>query len=433
MRQLILIFCLLSASALAFGQMAFPDSILGVRSGAYSARSLSLGHTYLTEESGPACVMGNPAGLADQDKRWRFAFSGNLSRNEEVRKYPVFDAFNSVLVYNNYALNDKLYSKADGGIAYKLPTDAVQSLVVSLSSYSEYSFDYSYHEEVRDRSAEGGIMDRPLGYNRLDLSGDLRTLSFGAAAKMHGPLSVGFAFNTLEGNWTYTKSVSYVGDYISTDSNMVQRVKYTNSGAPGEVNFGAMYDLSERLKIGARVLLPTGEYKFKRDGGFTHYNYNAPADTSVKTITEAYAGDITEQYPKRISLGVQYRPKSEFRPVLMLEGEVFTYHDTDPSFDNTFEIRAGVEQEVVPGAPVRFGYVYATSPTDQERAASLFTAGIGFSIQKLHCDVGAELGTFAYTSPDLFPQHLYGGTDRVNSDRVQTDVFRGIVTLTYDL
>jgi hypothetical protein len=428
MRQLILIFVLLLASAAAFGQMAFPDSVLGVRSGAYSARSLSLGHTYLTNENGPSCVMGNPAGLADQDKRWRFAFSGNLARNEEVRKYPIFDAFNGVLVYNNYALNDHLYSKADGGIAFKVPTDLVQSLVLSLSSYSAYSFDYTYREEVRDRSSEGGIMDRQLGFNRLDISGDLRTISLGAASKMFGPVALGFAFNTLAGNWTYTKSVSYTGDYISTDSNMVQRVRYSNSGAPGEINFGATYDVSARLKVGARALLPTGEYKFSRDGSFTHYS----AD-SAGPITENYAGDITETYPKRLSLGVQYRPQSEFRPVLMLEGEVYTYHDTDPAFDNTFEIRAGVEQQVVPGAPIRFGYVYSTSPSDQERAASLFTAGIGFAVQKLNCDLGVELGTFSYTSPDLFPQHLYGVADRINNDRVDTNIFRGIVTLTYDL
>lgn len=424
MRQLILIFVLLLIAAVCFAQAEFPDPSVGTRPGAFSARSLSLGHTYLTEESGPPSVMGNPAGLAEQTARWRFMFSGNVARIKEIRKYPIYDAFNGVLTWNNYALNDNLYSKLDGGIAYRVPkeltyTDAVESFVLSLASYSGYSFDYKYNEEVRDRYSNGGIMDRKLGDNQFNISGDLRTLSFGAAAKMHGPLAVGFAFNTLAGSWTYTRGVYYV----SPDSaNYVDRVKYSNVGAPGEVNFGAAWAFSDRFKIGARALMPTGDYKFKQDGSFWH------GDT-LRTA----GGDVKVKYPSRFSAGLQFRPASEFRPLLILEGEVLTWHQTDPTFNNTFEIRAGVEHQVVPGAPVRFGYVYTTSPSDKNRASSVFTAGIGFMVQKLTCDFGVELGTINYVSPDMFPQTLYGGTNRTDNDRVETDVFRGMMTLKYDL
>ncbi|HEY3296634.1 MAG TPA: hypothetical protein VGL38_14480 [bacterium] len=427
MRHLILLFALCLFAAVCYAQSEFPNPTVGTRPGAFSSRSLSLGHAYLTDEEGPPAVMGNPAGLAEQTTRWRFLFSGNIARIKETRKYPVFDAFNAVLMYNNYALNDHLYSKMDGGIAYKLPTDAVQSLVLSLASFSAYSFDYTYHEEVRDRYASGGIMDLKLGENDLDVSGDLRTISLAAAAKMHGPLSLGFAFNTLAGTWTYTRGVHYVS---SDSANYADRVKYSNVGAPGELNFGAAYALGERLKFGARALMPTGEYKFKQNGTYAHEHdvHQVGIDTTLSA-----GGNVIIKYPKRFSAGLQFRPKSEFRPLLLLEGEIFTYHDTDPTLNNSFEIRAGVEHQVVPGAPVRFGYVYTTSPSDKEHASSLFTAGIGFAVHKVSVDFGVEMGTVNYVSTDMFPQTLYGGVNRTDKDHVETDVFRGMLTLKYDL
>jgi len=422
MRNLFLILALLMLASLCFAQAEFPDAFVGTRPGAFSARSLSLGHAYLTDESGPPSMMGNPAGLADQTTRWRFMFSGDVARIKETRKYPIFDAFNAVLIYNNYALNDHLYSKMDGGIAYRVPTDAVESFVLCLASYSAYSFDYTYGEEVRARYSSGGIMDTKLGENDLDIAGDLRTLSFGAATKTHGPLSVGFAFNTLEGSWTYTRGVYYADTVAARDSNLVERFKYSNKGFPGELNFGAAYVINDRVKVGARVLLPTGEYKFKSDGTLTH------GDTLFTG-----GGDQIIKYPKRLSLGVQFRPASEYRPLLLLEGEVYTYHDTDPTLKNTFEIRAGVEHQVIPGAPVRFGYTYSTSPTDANRANSMFTAGIGFIVRNLSFDFGVELGTINYIQSDLFAQHFYGDPDRLNNDHVETDVFRGMLSVKYDL
>ena len=244
---------------------------------------------------------------------------------------------------------------------------------------------------------------------------------------MFGPLSLGFAFNTLAGSWTYTRGVHYVN---ADSANYEDRIKYSNVGAPGEVNFGGEWALNDRVKFGARALLPTGAYKFSRDGSSLHAHADSlwPGDTSY-----TFGGNVSVKYPKRFSAGLQFRPASEFRPLLLLEGEVVTWHDYDPTFDNTFEIRAGVEHEVVPGAPVRFGYVYTTSPSDKSRASSMFTAGIGFMVRKLTCDLAVELGTITYASPDLFPQSLYGGANRVDNDHVETSTFRGMVTLRYDL
>jgi hypothetical protein len=117
----------------------------------------------------------------------------------------------------------------------------------------------------------------------------------------------------------------------------------------------------------------------------------------------------------------------------MLEGEVHTFHDVGEPYNNSFEIRAGAEQQVVPGAPVRLGFVYASSPLEKDRATTKFTAGIGFKLQKLDADFGVEVGKMNYVSPDLFPQALFGGTNRVDLDRVETTLFQGMISLRYNI
>lgn len=414
---------ILICAASALAQAASPGMTLGERPGAFSARSLGLGHAFLTDQTGPAALLGNPATLAAQTERWTVDLSGDISRVKETRKYPVYDSFDGVLIYNNYAINDHLYSKLDGGVSYRVPIDAVQSLVVSAASYSTYRFDYRYHEEVRDRYSSGGIQDRRLGENRIDVDGDLRSISLGAAARTHGPLAVGFGLNMLTGSWDYVRGVYYAN---ADCTNYVDRIAYEPDGTLAELTLGATWELSPRVTLGARALLPTGDFKFTQDVRQDDYIENV--ESGVIT-----SGSVTTTYPSHFAAGVWYRPQSEFRPILMLEGEIHTYSDVSDAYDNTFEIRAGAEQEVVAGTPVRLGFVYAGAPEDENRATALFTAGIGFRLQKLAGDFAMEVGKMTTTSPDLFPQSLYGAANRTDNDKVETALFRGMITLRYTL
>ncbi len=420
MRSLILCLFVLALTTAALAQSPFPDPVLGARPGVFSARSLSLGHTYLTDQAGPAALAGNPATLTSQTTRWHFELNGDVSRVKEARKYPFYDAFDGVLAYNNYALNDHLFSKLEGGVSARVPLKPVESLVLSAGSYALYRFDYLYREEVRDRYSAGGIQDRRLGENKLEVDGDLRSLSVGAATKLHGPLSVGASFATVVGDWTYTKSV----DYASPDSaDILNQTDYSPDGTLAETALGMTYVVSSRLTIGGRALLPLGDYTVNRD-----YRYDL-GDSTMLRGSQA----TTVTYPSHYALGVMYQPRGEYRPKLMLEGELHTTSDLAPDLDDTFEIRAGAEQELVPGTPVRFGFVYTTSAGDKERASTLFTAGIGFTLQKFHGDLSVELGKMNYQARDLFPQSYYGDTDRTDLDRVETALFRGLITLSYEL
>jgi hypothetical protein len=425
MRYLTLLLSLLLASVV-FAQSPFADPTLGTRPGAFSARSLGLGRTFLVHETGPAAMMGNPATLANQEKPWRIDLSADVSRVKETRSYPFYDAFDGVLGYNNYAMNDHLYSKLDGGVAWRVPLEPTRSLVLSAASYSTYRFDYRYHEEVRNRYTSGGIQDLKLGDNRLDITGDLRSITVGAAAKAMDQLAVGFSVSALQGDWSYTRGVYYADKTDTTKKNQVDFVEYSPNGTPAEMNVGALFSLSERVSVGARALLPTGDFKFDKDVKLDGFSKN------VDSVAIS-SGTITQTYPSHFAVGVQYRPQNEYRPILILETEIHTYKDVDKDFDNTFEIRAGAEQQIVPGAPVRLGFVYYTSPTNDEQATTLFSAGIGFHLQRLTGDFGFELGKLNYVNPDLFRQSLYDETDRTDSDHVETALFRGMITLRYEL
>ncbi len=421
--SLLFVFC-----SVAFAQSPTPDPVLGTRPEAFSARSLSLGRTFLTGESGAPALFGNPATLANMSKgaaakpcKWgefQLDLGADVSRVKETRSYPFYDSFDGVLAYNSYAINDHLFSKLDGGIAWKAPQSKLDALVLSLGTYSTYRFDYRYHEEVRSRFSNGGVQDLKLGENRLDIDGDLRSISLGAACKEE-KFSAGFGVSILSGEWSYNKGTYYA----SPDSaDLVQHVDYSPDGTPAEFNLGFCYDLNDRITLGARALLPTGDFKFKADSRST-----------IGDSVRAASGVFTATYPSHFALGVQYRPEHEFRPTLMLETEIHTFEDVSDELSNTFEIRAGAEQIITPGAPMRLGFVYYTHPEDDSRATALFTAGVGFRLQKMTADFGVEMGKMNYTSADMFPQSLFGDDNRVDYDRVETSLFRGLITLRYAL
>jgi hypothetical protein len=406
-----------------FAQSLVPNYELGTRTGAFSARNLGLGRTFMVHDNGPSSLMGNPATLTDQTTMERWDISVDVSRVKETRSYPIYDAFNAVLIYNNYAMNDHLYSKLNGGVSVRFPLKQDRCLVLAAGTYSTYGFDYTYHEEVRNRYSEGGIQDIRLGNNNLEINGDLRSISIGGATNVLGPVSLGLSYSVLAGDYSYTKGVYYKA---LNKTNLEDHIDFSPKGTSGEINIGALYPVNDRISIGARALMPTGKYKFGSTVTSNSYSMTVDNDTLK-------SGDIEQKYPSHYGVGVQYRPQNEYRPVLSFDTEIHKYKDILPEWDNTWEFRAGVEQQVVPGIPVRLGLVYYTSPASDEQATTLYTAGIGFKVEKFSGDLGVELGKINYSNDDLFPQTLYDQTNRIDRDHVETAWFRGMITLRYEL
>jgi long-subunit fatty acid transport protein len=229
---------------------------------------------------------------------------------------------------------------------------------------------------------------------------------------------LGLGFSVLTGNWSYEEGTYWV---VEDSTNIVTRTEYSMNGMPSEMTVGLAYDVSERVSLGARGLFPMGDFDFT---AHTRNEQNGIVSYSDSTHTV--------RYPSRFGLGVQYRPRNEYMPRLMLEGEYITYSDYKEAWDDVFEIRTGVEQQVVRGVPVRAGFSFAKAPDSNERALAVFSTGIGFQYRKLVADFGMEVGKINYTYPDLFPNTRFGGA-RVDVDRVETGLWRGIVSVRYDL
>ncbi len=91
-----------------------------------------------------------------------------------------------------------------------------------------------------------------MGKNLLEVNGDLRAFSLGAAAAQ-GKLAMGFSLSLLTGDWGYVNGVYYA----SADSaDMVYRSDYSLDGTPADLNFGGTYDVNPRVRLGARALFP---------------------------------------------------------------------------------------------------------------------------------------------------------------------------------
>jgi len=203
---------------------------------------------------------------------------------------------------------------------------------------------------------------------------------------------------------------------------MINRVDYSPDGTPADLNFGGTFQVNDRVRLGLRALFPTGKLK---------YEYTSTLTVGDSSISGS--GTSSVQYPSHLALGAEYRPQNEYRPMLYLETELHTYSELADQFNDVLEIRAGAEQQIVPGAPARFGVVYASSPTDKDQASTRFTAGIGFVLRDLTADFGLEFGEINYSADDMFPQSLYGEADRTDRDRIETGLFRGMVSLRWNL
>ncbi len=418
MKLFITFLLLVSLAGLAVGVELYPDALLATRPGAYSARALSMGRTVLTTEFGAPALLGNPALLASPGDSLRLDVTADLTRVKETRSYPIHDAFTGVLAYNNYVLNDHPFSKLDGGAVYNMPHGELPVIALGVGTYSVYQFDYRYHEEVRYRNAVGGILDMPMANNRLDINGDLRSFSFGVAVRERFPVTVGVSVNMLAGDWTYEEGTYWVSE---DSTNIVTHTEYSLDGIPSEIIAGIAGDLSERVSLGARALFPTSRFDFD-----TKTRIEQGGDTVFSS------GTLSQRYPSRFGLGVQYRPRSDFMPRILFEGEYVTYSDVHDGWDDVFEMRCGVEQQVMRGVPVRAGFYYTKAPDNSERSLATFSMGIGMQVRRFFADFGMELGRVAYTNPDLFPNTRFGGV-RVDMDRVETGLWRGIVSVHYEL
>ena len=98
-----------------------------------------------------------------------------------------------------------------------------------------------------------------------------------------------------------------------------------------------------------------------------------------------------------------------------------------------WDVRAGIEHVFYNGMPVRFGFRWAPSPTDQDVATTAFTFGAGLRVGAPRADLAFEGGSRKYRFAALFDDAAFGGTSRTQKDTVEENTSSMFGTLTYDL
>ncbi|HES59777.1 MAG TPA: hypothetical protein ENO18_05025 [Caldithrix sp.] len=379
-----------------------------------TARSLGLAGAGVAGDDAYASVLINPA-LAVYSESWLNLNTGiSIYKLEEDRSYPYYDNFGGFVDYGSYVFNKYWYSQFYGVITSRLPFDNLMGLSVSTGFIPFKSFDYDYLEEVRTKAYE----DPLVAYNHLTSEGVLNAIPFNIAftpyqGKLFDTkinLAVGAGVNVLSGSIEQLNKVtvkdSTIYAYEITDLQDIDNM-------PVIPSFGLKLNVGDRFSVGTALRLAY-DIDFK--------NKVIMSDAHSDTIIHSKQ---TLSYPMRLSFGTEYRFQN------ILEARIFTdfiytfwedFEDSeneDLSFDNTYNIRAGIEHIFFNKMPFRVGFDYGTLRESKDYSQALLSAGTGFILNNIQVDMAVGISSLTYKQMDMFDNAKYGMESSSDADQVQ--------------
>ena len=381
-----------------------------------TARSLGLAGAGVAGDDAYASVLINPA-LAVYSESWLNMNTGiSIYKLEEDRSYPYYDNFGGFLDYGSYVFNKYWYSQFYGVITSRLPFESLMGLSIATGFIPFQSFDYDYLEEVR--SSDYG--DPLLGYNHLTSEGVLNAIPFNVAfIPINGKLldkqvtlAIGGGIKILTGSVELNEKIEVKrAEYFDT----VRQLKYEREldNLPVIPQVGIQIKYGDRFSIGSSLRLPY-DLEFKNKV----YIANISEDTSMIVNQKL-------SYPMRLSVGSEYRFQN------ILEARIFTdfiytfwedFEDSqkeDISFDNTFNIRAGIEHIFFNKVPFRIGFDYGTLRESKDYSQALLSAGTGFILNNVKVDMAVGISSLTYRQQDMYPNENFGYENATDADQVQ--------------
>lgn len=381
-----------------------------------TARSLGLAGAGVAGDDAYASVLINPA-LAVYSESWLNMNTGiSIYKLEEDRSYPYYDNFGGFLDYGSYVFNKYWYSQFYGVITSRLPFESLMGLSIATGFIPFQSFDYDYLEEVRS----GDYGDPLLGYNHLTSEGVLNAIPINLAIiPINGKLmdkqvtlAIGGGIKLLTGSVELNEKIEVKrAEYFDT----VRQLKYEREldNLPVIPQVGIQIKYGNRFSIGSSLRFPY-DLEFKNKV----YLANTSADTSMIVNQKL-------SYPMRLSLGTEYRFQN------ILEARIFTdfiytfwedFEDSqkeDISFDNTFNIRAGIEHIFFNKVPFRIGFDYGTLRESKDYSQALLSAGTGFILNNVKVDMAVGISSLTYRQQDMYPNENFGYENATDADQVQ--------------
>ena len=370
---------------------AFAGSVRGTDYGSpanwMSAEIDAMAGTGVAVDRGGFSTALNPAFLSAASG-WRVDGGLALTQQHEDRFQPLWDSFGSYVVDTAIASNRHHYF--DTGFA--VAKDFGSRFGGGVSLTSRYDFSYDFSEEIRDPDSFSDPRDRILEERSLGLDGAIRDLGLGAGYALSDKLSLGVSAHYLFG--TVTGDVLR-RDYQTSANSESRQSEWSADGL--SVTAGFRLAATERMTVGASVETPVDV-----GGDFT-------LTTGTPAGTTATVEHLTVRYPRRVRAGVALNPRSDPRTVFTAEvlwSEWSQLEDSlaDPApvLENTMDYRVGVEHVFYSGMPVRFGFRHADFAANEEIAASMFTAGVGFPYADGMINISTDLGKVSSDQPHFF-------------------------------
>ncbi len=419
---------LLLAAAGEGRALTFLELVTGDEGLVPDARSIALGRTRVGDGAGAFTAHTNPAfldGTADP----RVGIGGNAMLLKETRSTPAYDSFDAFLVESIYVLNDEVRYEGGVGATGSFAREWVEGGVgVGVSWAPVRDFQYSYVEEVRDNDSFTRPRDQLLGVHEIGSSGNISAFTLGFGLHPFPEVSAGGSVERLHGGFDYLRRTRFVREGTQEASTFD-----VDDLAGWRGVFGVAYHPSHRLAASITWRTETNlDGDFERTGDPLAFSFLGSLEDPG-----ASAGEFDIRYPHEVGIGASWRPKARSRTLVRGEANWTQWSEfasdaaVGAPLDDVVDVRFGIEHVFYNDLPVRFGFLYEPSPRDEEIAGTSFTFGGGLPVGPLSLDLAFEVKNRAYRFEDLFEDSMFGGLDRVSTDRVEESSASAFVTLGY--
>jgi hypothetical protein len=395
-----------------------------------SARCVGMGEVSLLCENTPRSVATNPA-LLGKLGRPMISASYRLIAVTEDWSLPVHDSFDALLGYETYSHNWNSYHGGDIALATG-GLSALGGASFGLAFLPAYDFRYDFYEEVRDRNTTSVPADKIIARGYVESDGIISSLSFGMGKTWTERLSVGASLDYLWGDYDIKTRLNEV-DTLKV--HCWERTVHETSDVFDASNLGGVryrvglaYVLNERVEIGAgftsRASLD-GDYKTNSDDGLMWF---LPRMGDPE-------GNFKMKYPDAYWLGAVFRPRNKLLTVI--EGNVryvkWSQAENEAlgglTLKDIYEWSLGIEHVFYNGRPVRFGFTFKPSPTEDETSEAAVTVGSAVAVAGFDIDFAVRTGWREYRKFSMFNDTTFCARERDFSDQVNDTVVGGMVTV----
>jgi long-subunit fatty acid transport protein len=367
----------------------------------YDARTLAMGGAGLASEDGAAGMALNPA-LLGKMQGIDVAVTGMVVLAEEAREKPLHDSFDGVIGYNTYALNNSVYDRYVGAIAFS-PSSELTELDwapnVGIGYGPRLDMSYGYHVQYRDPDFQTEPPDKILYDYYAEGDGGVNAFTVALGQEVAPDVYVGLGVDFMRGD--YEMSERWVYPVDSDEEDQSQYAEFDDvSGTRFTV--GLLVERFHRLDVSA---VYRGPFTLKGDYDVRPVE---PVASSTGEFDHDYPGTFAigvEYHPRNllmttVSCDVEYTPWSDFTQHLEVDGNEGVEVENDPDLSDVLAYRIGVEHAFFDDTFARFGFAYLPSYVEEGRPTAAFSLGLGLDVLGVRVDIGGQVGLREYEIED---------------------------------